>query len=912
MPLTPGDRLGHYDVTALIGEGGMGQVYRATDTQLGRDVALKILPDAFAADPDRLARFQREAQVLASLNHPGIAAIYGIEKSDDTQALVLELVEGPTLADRIAKGPIPLEEALPIARQIAAALEAAHEAGVIHRDLKPANIKVREDGTVKVLDFGLAKALDTTPEGDPSQSPTLTAAATQMGVIMGTAAYMSPEQARGKPVDRRSDIWTYGCVLYEMLTGGAAFRAGTVSDTIAGILDRQPDWNALPVAMPASIRTLVRRCLAKDRTDRLQHIGDARVELLEVGSTTASEPGVLLDARSRPVWRQAAPLALGALVVGSIVTGVAVWTQTRPAPRSITRFPVVLPQAQLLHNVGRRSLAISPTGTHLAYVANGQIYLRAMDQLEAVPIPGTQDANPAGPFFSPDGQWLGFYSWEDSELQKIALTGGAAVTLADAGDPYGATWGSDDTIVFVQGPVSTVSRTRDRVSDGIFQVPGDGGTPELLVRMDSDHGERAHGPQLLQDGTAVLFTLASDADWNNAQVVVQVLETGDRRVVIDGGTDARYVPTGHLVYAHDGTLLAVPFDIDRLDVTGGPVALVEGVAHAAATGAANFDISRDGSLVYLRGDETDAVVRTLHWVDRDGTVEALAVPPRLYRYPRLSPDGTRVVVNARDEDNDLWIWDLARETPTRLTFAAEIDSFPVWMPDGKRVVFASSRDGSSPNLYSRAADGTGAVERLTDSPNTQHPKTISPDGTHLIFEEGSPDTGSDFHVLTLDHDRRVAPLIVTEFDEQNPEISPDGRWLAYESDASGQYEIWVRPFPDVDGGQWQISTTGGTQPLWGPDGRELLYLAKAGLMGVTVETEASFAWGAPTLIIEGPYYDTSAANGSRSYDSAPDGQRFLMLAARAPADPDDPFAGLAQIIVVENWFEELKARVPIN
>ncbi len=484
MALTVGSRLGHYDVTALIGEGGMGQVYRATDTQLGRDVALKILPDAFAADPDRLARFQREAQVLASLNHPNIAQIHGIEKSDDTQALVLELVEGPTLADRIAKGAIPLDEALPIAKQIAEALEAAHEAGVIHRDLKPANIKVREDGTVKVLDFGLAKALDTTPQGDPSQSPTLTAAATQVGVIMGTAAYMSPEQARGKPLDKRADIWSFGVVVFEMLVGQRLFTGETVSDVLGGVLRIDPDWSALPFATPEPVRRLLRRCLQKDNHHRLRDIGDAQMELDDALTTRANGAALNAPVTTVAAWRQALPWVSAFLLVMTVVLTVRT-LNTDPAetPR-LGRFAHVLPERQAFSRIGRPLVAVSPNGERFAYVANGQLYVRDLDELAARPVPGT-DEDPTTPFFSPDGESIGFWSGTDRQLKRIPVSGSTPVVLCDAANPFGASWGRDDVIVFGQ-------------TTGVMRVSANGGVPELLV--ETEPGEQVHGPEVLPDG----------------------------------------------------------------------------------------------------------------------------------------------------------------------------------------------------------------------------------------------------------------------------------------------------------------------------------------------------------------------------------------------------------------------------
>ncbi len=898
MALDVGSRLGVFEVTGRLGEGGMGVVYRATDTTLDRDVALKVLPDAFADDPERLARFEREAKVLASLNHPNIAQIHGLEQSGDVRALVLELVEGPTLQDRIAKGPIPLDEALPIARQIAEALEAAHEQGIIHRDLKPANVKVKDDGTVKVLDFGLAKALG--PELsdlDAANSPTMTmtAAATKMGVIMGTAAYMSPEQAKGRQVDKRADIWAFGVVLFEMLTGRQAFQGEDLSSTLAKVIEREPDWTQLPARTPSAIQTLLRRCLTKDRKRRIPDIGIANIEIDDTLSGTGEQTDTAPTALAQPaLWQR--PATIAAMLFGAIVvTGFGVWTLMRPAPAPVTRMSIVLPLTQERTATSRRGVAISPTGAHVVYVANNQLYLRALDELEAEPLTGTEGSRARTPFFSPDGQWVAFYSGQDDALKKVALSGGAAVTLAETTAPWGASWGADDTIVFGQS------------AQGILQVAGAGGTPDVLVAVESP--ARASQPQMLPGGETVLYTLAGgQRNWDEAQIIAEHLATGERTVVVEAGSDGRYLPTGHLVYTTGGTLLAVPFDVDRLEVTGGPVPVVDGVSRSLVTGAANADIARTGALVYLPGDATGEV-RTLVWVDRNGAEETLDTPPRTYTYPRLSPDGTRVALHTLDDEGDIWVWDLRRGALTRLTVGGSPDSPPVWTPDSQRVVFNSVRDGNG-NLYWRAADGTGTVERLTDSPNSHYPTSISPGGDRLVFTQVVPGGHADLYVLSLDETRRTEPLLVTEFDEDNGEISPDGRWLAYEADASGRFEIYVQPFPDVDAGRWQISTTGGTRPLWGPDGRELFYLTEARVMGVTVETAAGFSAGTPTLVVEEPYYGPQFATPGRTYDVSPDGQRFLMLKEGALADTDDPFAGLVQIHVVLNWFTELERLVP--
>ncbi len=541
--------------------------------------------------------------------------------------------------------------------------------------------------------------------------------------------------------------------------------------------------------------------------------------------------------------------------------------RTEPPAQTITRFSLTLSPGDSLTNTGRHVVALSPDGTRLVYVANQQLYLRELNQLEAAPIRGT-DMTPTTPFFSPDGQWVGF--WAGGQLKKIAVTGGAPITLCEAGNPYGVSWGADDTIVFGQG------------AGGILRVSANGGTPEVLIPMDSEKAERGHGPQMLPDGKTVLFTLSTTPPWDESQIVTQSLETGERRVLIEGGSDARYVPTGHLVYALAGTLLAGPFDLERLTVTGGPVPLVDGVARstANATGAAHASFSDSGSLVYVPGGGALAS-RRLVWVDRDGREEALAAEPRAYTYPRISPDGSQVALDVRDQENDIWIWDFGRETLRRLTFGPSTDQYPAWTPDGPRLAFGSFRGGSA-NLFWKAADGTSTVERLTESENNQNPYVFSPDGKQLVYRETHPQRGNDLRVRSMDGDGSSEPLLVTEFNERNAEISPDGRWLAYQSDASGQFEIYVRPFPNVDEGRWQVSRSGGTRPVCARDGRELFYLDPGGqLLAVSVRIDPSVTFGSPEIVFEQTYWFTFAG---RTYDVSPDGERFLMIKAGGAGD----------------------------
>ena len=899
MPLNVGTRLGHYDVTALIGEGGMGQVYRAVDTKLDRDVALKILPDAFVNDPERLARFQREAKVLASLNHPNIAQIHGLEESGDSPALVLEYVPGPTLQDRIAKGPIPLDEALPIARQIAEALEAAHEQGIIHRDLKPANVKVKDDGTVKVLDFGLAKALQ--PELsdlDAANSPTMTmtAAATKMGVIMGTAAYMSPEQARGKTVDKRADIWAFGVVLFEMLTGRQVFSGTDISLTLAAVLRQDMDWTELPSETPHSVRRLLRRCLERDHKRRLPEIGTARLEIDETDAEAV--PVAPAGAPTAPIaqpalWQRPASIvaiALGTLLLG----GLAVWSVVQPDSVPVVRVPIPLGADETLSSTGRHSVAISPDGRRIVYVANGGLWLRPIDQLQATAMAATfGDGNARNPFFSPDGQWVAYHSGQG--LKKVSISGGAPVVLSDADNPHGATWGADDAILFGQG------------LEGIWQVPGAGGSPEQLIALDD--GALAHGPQMLPGGEWVLFTLrpANTLRWDEAQIVVQSVATGERRVLIAGGRDGRYVATGHLVYALNGGLFAVPFDLGARDVTGGPVSLIEGVMDGdVRTGAAHFSLSSTGSLVYIPGSAGTTDQIDLVWVNRTGDIEPVGVGPRAFGRVRVSPDGTRLAVDTLGGNTspDVWIYDLSRDTLTRLTFDEGFDQRPLWTPDGSRVVFQSSRDEGG--LFWKAADGTGDVERLLESSEFTVPESWSADG-RLLFTQNP----GDISVLTVEGERTMELLLDTGFVEAGPDISPDGRWMAYVSNESGQFEIYVRPFPNVEAGKWQVSNAGGLDPVWSPDGRELFFAAFEGSAGTTfavaqVETEPTFSATTPERLFDlGPFDLTVRGRG---WDIAPDGDRFIFRRGAAQTSGAAPFNGL---VFVQNWTQELLERVPV-
>ena len=752
MPLTPGTRLGPYEVIAQIGVGGMGEVYRARDAKLGRDVALKILPDAFAGDSDRVARFEREAQVVAALNHPNIAIIHGFQESDGVSALILELVEGETLTEVIARGPLPLTDALAIARQIADALEAAHDKVIVHRDLKPDNVKVTPNGTIKVLDFGLAKMLEPDPARTPSyagtMSPTISLHATQGGIILGIPAYMSPEQARGKPVDRRVDIWAFGCVLFEMLTGRKTFDPGeTISDAVAHILTKEPDWSALPADTPMHVKTLLRRCVQKDPQKRLPHIGLVRLELDEGSSLTERA----LGATTVPPWtmRMRAALvasALAAVALGAVVT----WAimRTPPSTPRQTRFSVDVVRP-IGANAFSRNIAISPDGTQLAYASLGdgssqELLVRRLDRLDAQTMRGISSVS--APFFSPDSKTIGFFAPTSGELRKVSVDGGPAIPLCRfQGAPRGATWGTDDTVVFATSDQAT----------GLISVPAGAGEPKVLTRPDPKKGEQDHlFPSMLPGNRAVLFTVTpvgGRALIENSLLAVLDLTTGQTKTLVRGGTHGIYVDTGHLLYASGGSLRAVRFDPDRLTVSGDAVSIPDQV-RTLNSGAAQFDVSRSGTLVFMPGGEdAGSVARSLVWVDRNGREQPIAAPGRSYALPRLSPDGKRVALDIRDQENDIWIWDLERETLTKLTSNPGADAWPIWTPDGTRIVYTSSRDGLAPNLFWQPADFTGTPERLsTSAVPSQAPHSFTTDGKSLVVQIPVPGSGNDLHVMAMD------------------------------------------------------------------------------------------------------------------------------------------------------------------
>ena len=838
----------------------MGEVYRARDGTLQREVALKVLPELFAEDSDRLARFRREAQVLASLNHPNIAAIYGFEASIGVHALVLELVEGPTLADRIAQGPIAIDEALPLARQIVEALEAAHELGIVHRDLKPANIKLRPDGTVKVLDFGLAKLVEPASEGPAvrpvgaTASPTMISPAlmTGVGILIGTPAYMSPEQAKGRAADKRSDVWSFGAVLYEMLTGRRAFEGEDVSDTLANVLKAEPNWSRLPEATPSAVRRLLHRSLEKDRKRRLPDIAVARLEIDDAAIAVSGGAEVHVPpAPPIPRWRN--PMLAAAVVIVGLAAGYAGLLLRPPPNRAITRFVETLPETVgFTGNPNFHRIAVSPDGNRLVYAGNTGLYSRTLDDLDAAPVAGTATGR-RSPFFSPDGQWIGF--WEAGQLKKVSVSGGAPLVLCEVVSPWGVTWSTDNTILIGQGPA------------GIWRVSGDGGTPERIIAVED--GQSAAAPQLLPDGRTVLFTLAGSGNWNEAHLVVQSLGDGARQTLITG-TDGRYLHSGHLVYALRGTVLAVPFDVSALKTIGGPVSLLEEVWQGQASGAAQFAVASAGTLVYVPADTAAPQSRrTLVWVDRRGTEAPLPAGPRAYVYPRLSPDGTRLALDIASDNRDIWVWRLPLGPLERLTSDPAVDRQPLWTLDSQRIIFSSDRAGAA-NLFWQAANATGMPERLTTGPDSRFAHAVSPDGRQVIVRQNTAGgSGIDLMILDLADAPRAEtrPLVQTPAVEYNAEISPDGRWLAYQSNASNAFEVYVRPFPEVTRDLRQVSSAGGTEPLWGPDGRELFYRAPDGaVMGVSITAGPTWAASSPARIIES---SSHALGGSGELEAFP-------------------------------------------
>jgi Tol biopolymer transport system component len=902
MMIAAGTKLGPYEVTGAIGAGGMGEVYRARDSKLDRNVAIKVLPEAFARDAERMARFQREAKVLASLNHPNIATIHGLEDSGDTHALVMELVEGPTLADRIKSGPIPIDEALPIAKQICDALEYAHERGIIHRDLKPANVKVTNDDAVKVLDFGLAKALEGDPSSfDISTSPTISRMATMQGVLLGTAAYMSPEQAKAKTVDRRADIWAFGCVLYEMLTGKQAFTGETVTDTLASIIKEEPDLANLPAATQMRVRVLLQRCLQKDPKQRLRDIGDARISLDEtLSGAPEATPGF---AARMPVWRRLLPWALfGTTAITSAVFAWAPWrTVTTPAHAELIRFQISLPEK--VNMVVTGAFALSPDGRQLAFAATGsdgvqRLWVRSLDSLEARPLLGSESTG-ALPLFiwSPDSRFIAFET--SGKLKKIAISGGPAESICNlSGDAVGGSWNRDGVIIFGQ------------VGGGLMRVSAGGGSASALTTLDPSRKELRHAfPSFLPDGRRFIYLRSGTAE--NSGIYAASLD-GSRqeqnlKLLVATTFGAAYVPSGdpdlgQLLYVRDGALMAQSFDARRMELAGDAVTLAEGIGTYLSFGF--FSASTSGALVYRTSGGN--AQQQLTWYDGQGkALRTAAAPGDLVRNINLSPDGVHAAVSfyGIGGQSVVWLLDFSRGTSTRFTFGSCVATAAVWSPDGSRIIFASSREGNL-DLYQKLASGARDEELLLQSSENKYPTSCSRDGRFLLYYAIDPKSKADLWVLPLSGDKKPFPFLRTEFNEQYGRFSPDGRWVAYSSDESGRDEIYVRSFsPDsggtasVAGGKWLISNDGGTLPRWRGDGRELYYLAPDGkLMSVEISANPVFQAGVPRVLFQMP--PTVSATSPR-WDVTADGKRFILPAPTAQSTQ-------APFTVVLNWQSALK------
>ena len=899
-----GSRIGPYEIRARLGSGGMGAVYRAHDARLQRDVAIKILPPVFVADPDRRARFEREARALAALNHPHIASIFGIEDTPGGSALVLELVEGQTLAERMQRGPVPLPDALTMARQMADALEAAHEKGIIHRDLKPANIALTPDGAVKLLDFGLAKAIDPSGAG-PADAATITADATVAGQILGTAAYMSPEQARGQAVDKRTDIWAFGCVLYEMLGTRPAFARGSGVETLAAVLEREPDWTTLRADTPPAVRRLLERCLEKDPKRRLRDIGDARLELDAALSTRA-------ETAAPPVRRARAPwMALAGAAAVIAIAGLAwvAWVMPRPAAgdRRVSRFTVDLPPNQIILPGFNSDVALSPDGATLAFTTlPGPVFVRRLDSLSTNKLDASKGYS-TGPLFSPDGTSISYISGNAiistrKPFLRAALSGGAPVTLTQYDMFHRGDWSADGWIYWTAHYPGAIVRSRDS-----------GGEPEPVTELDTEHGERSHRfASLLPDGGALIYTVGFEgiSSYDDARIDLWDLQTRQHRTLVTGGTSAAYSPSGHIIYARGGSLFAVPFDLKSRQVTGSPFEVLKGVLTSGNTGAAFFALSRRGDLAYVPGPAADGH-RTLEWVDRSGKQEALPLPPASYLYPRLSPDGKYLAVEIEGPNHDLYLYDFARGVLSKLTNDG-LSHDPVWTPDGKRLAFRSWQAGGM-TLWWMPADRSAPAVRLHPDGSNESPASISPDGKFLSFDQMDPQTGTDALALPLAGGPPIS-IARGRLNQGAAKFSPDGRWIAYVSNESGNEEVYVQPFPGP-GPKLQISKDGGFDPVWRRSGGELYYRSDDKMMAVSIDTSSGVRASAPKVLWAAPAASWSGAGryseGSGSscgmpgatasnYDVTADGQRFLMVR------DDDAAIAEKKIVVVVNWAEEVK------
>jgi serine/threonine-protein kinase len=900
-----GQTVAHYKILDKLGEGGMGEVWRAEDTKLGRQVAIKVLPEAFTSDGERLARFEREARVLAAFEHPRIASIYGLEDFEGRKLLVMQVAEGETLAERIDAGPTAVVQALNIALQIVEALEAAHDKGIIHRDLKPANIKLSPDGQVTVLDFGLAKALEfigSSSGSGPqslSLSPTITADMTAQGVLLGTAAYMSPEQARGESADRRADIWAFGVVLMEMLTGNRVYAGKTLSDTLAGVLAREPEWDDLPSDTPTPVRRLLERCLEKEAGQRLQAIGEARIAIERYLEDPDGETAIS-EASSEPrSWKRLIPWAVAGAATLALIASPFVLGSRGNTSNQTMRLEVAVSDDPLFVSLGT-SVTLSPDGTRMIYVADGEaersMSVRSLDQLKGTPIVSGSSADvPYHPFFSPDGQWIGFVT--PTELKKVPITGGTPIRLSKVNRSRGASWSPDGTIV--------VSPER---GSGLFTVPAAGGELQPLTTVDTEATEIAHRwPQVVPGNQVIFTTLLQGSDSADEAVIESIsLDGGERKVLHRGGSYGRWVPSGHLVYVRENTLFAMPFDIKKMEATGSPAPIVQGVTSSDASGGAQISFSNSGTLAYVSG-EIGVPEYPIKKMDRNGVVSTLWEEPGTYANPQLSPDGRRLSLTVlRDGNWDVWIYDLERTVATRLTFHDGYDGDQVWSPDGEYITFSSDRDGRE-NPYRKRADGSGEAERLATIDHDFWASSWTPDGKWILGE--IQNETFDIVAVPADGSGEAVEYLATEFFDRFPMISPDGKWVAYMADESGRSEIYVRPFPFA-AGKWQVSDGGGTWPSWSPDGSELIYRDEDGLMSATVTTEnGSFRAGRPQTLASGGLSNNQggiAVSGSifSDYEITPDGKSFIILQG------GEGLSNQNNVTLVTNWFEVLRETFP--
>jgi eukaryotic-like serine/threonine-protein kinase len=889
MSLTPGAKLGSYKILAAIGAGGMGEVYRARDTKLGREVALKVLPEAFASDRERMARLRREAQVLASLNHPNIASIYGFEDSGATHALVMELVEGPTLAERVKQGATPLDEALPIAKQICEALEYAHERGIIHRDLKPSNIKISSDDAVKVLDFGLAKAI----EGDASatsveNSPTLSAMATRAGFLLGTAAYMSPEQARGKDADRRSDIWAFGVVLFEMLSGKRLFSGETTSDTLAAVIRAEPEWGALPANIPPRIRDLLRRCLQKDPRQRFQSIGDARIAIEEVLSG-APEAVASSSAPSsaRATWQHAFPWAFSGLLLVTTILFAFGYVLRAPHPASAVVAQIAPPPdtSFALGGPANGLPALSPDGTQLALVAlgsdgNQELWVRPLNSSTARPLEETEGANNA--FWSPDSRSIGFFA--KGELNRIDSSGGPPIAIAAGSRSPGGSWGSDGTILFAPG------------ASEVMRVPASGGTPQQVMKMNESE-EAVSWPQFLPDGKHFLTYVLSE-EVENSGTYLGSLGGDAPKLILRGDSDAVYAWPGYLLFVRDGTLMAQRFDVSGFRLTGEAMPLAENVAVSNISKRGLFNISENGTLVYMEQSGVSTTGRIL-WYDRGGKQTAETGKPGSFDMPSLSPNGDKLALAIPDASDklDIWVYDLVRGIRTRVTFSGASNFAPFWSPDGEIIGFASNRGGPTFHIYEKAADGTGNATPLVVDNGQELMASWSADGRYVIFPRGPGPANGEIWAMPLFGNRKEFPVVQNpQFPSIQPALSPDGKWLAYVSPESGRWEVYIVPFPHGSG-KFQISTAGGTWPRWRRDGKELFYIALDKKIMSAEITEQ----GAALLIGKvRPLFQVNPLSSLfATYDVSADGKKFVVASQGTQQ-------AAAPLTLVTNWQALLK------